>query len=203
VKDVAWGCEGAWNKRAAFDFTIPARPGWGEITLHWNEGIADGVDMGPKYMTGWYNRVYKREHTNFPPELVELEKKWGVKTPITSFGTVFVGTKGMIYEEFHRTIRFFPEGGRIADIPVPDKETLEKEEIRIVAEFLSALRGRPAADNTGLGFSIPLVKTLMLSNMLVFAGKGTYDVANDKTSNAVANARASMSYRKGWDPTAV
>jgi len=199
VKDVAWGCEGAWNKRAAFDFTIPARPGWGEITLHWNEGIADGVDMGPKYMSGWYNRVYKREHTNFPPELVELEKKWGVKKPITAFGTVFVGTKGMIYEEFHRTLRFFPEGGKLADLPVPDKETLETEERRIIAEFLSAVRGRPGEINTGLGFSIPLVKTLMLSNMLVFAGKGTYEVANDKTSSEVANGRATMTYRPGWE----
>jgi len=200
VREVAWGCEGAWNKRAALDFRIPARPGWDAITLHWNEGIADGVDMGPKFMTGCYNRVHKREHTNFPPELVELEKKWGVKKPITSFGTVFVGTKGMIYEEFHRTIRFYPEGGRLPDLPVPDKATLQDEELRIVAEFLAALRGHPADDNTGLDYSIPLVKTLMLANMLVFAGKGTYAVANDKTSSAVANARATMTYRKGWDP---
>lgn len=199
VKDVAWGCEGAWNKRAAFDFTIPARPGWGEVTLHWNEGIVDGVDMGPKYMTGWYNRVYKREHTNFPSELVELEKKWGVKMPIAAFGTVFVGTKGLIYEEFHRTLRFFPEGGKIADLPVPDKKTLEAEECRIIAEFLSAVRGRPEQDNTGLDFSIPLVKTLMLSNMLVFAGKGTYGIEGDRTTSAVANAHAEMAYRKGWE----
>lgn len=39
----------------------------------------------------------------------------------------------------------------------------------------------------------------MLSNMLVFAGKGTYDIANGKTSSAVANARAAMKYRKGWE----
>ena len=107
------------------DFTIPARDGWGEIVLHWNDGIMDGVEMGPKYMTGWYNRVYKREHTNFPQKLVELERKWGVKNPIPAFGTVFVGTKGMIYEEFHRTLRFFPEGGKIAE--QGDHESLMKQ----------------------------------------------------------------------------
>ena len=150
-------------------------------------------------MTGWYNRVYKREHTNFPAELVEIEKKWGVKTPIPAFGTVFVGTKGMIYEEFHRTLRFFPEGGKIADIPVPDKATLNREELKIVAEFLAAVRGNPGPVNTGLDFSIPLAKTLMLANMLAFAGKGTYRFDGTKTDSDAANVRARHTYRKGWE----
>ena len=157
------------------------------------------MDISSKFMSGWYNRVYKREHTNFPPELVELEKKWGVKTPIPAFGTVFVGTKGMIYEEFHRTLRFFPEGGKIADIPVPEKDALNAEERKIVAEFLSAVRGNPGPVNTGLDFSIPLAKTLMLANMLAFAGKGTYTFDGAKTDSAAANAHFGIIYRKGWD----
>ena len=181
------------------DFTIPARDGWGEIVLHWNDGIADGVEINSKFMSGWYNRVYKREHTNFPPELVELERKWGVKTPIPAFGTVFVGTKGMIYEEFHRTLRFFPEGGKIADIPVPGKSELNAEELKIVAEFLSAVRGNPGPVNTGLDFSVPLAKTLMLANMLTFAGKGTYSFDGEKTNSTVANARSKHGYRSGWE----
>ena len=199
VRDVAWGCEGAWNKRGKMDFTMPARDGWGEIVLHWNDGIMDGVEMGSKYMTGWYNRVFKREHTNFPRELVELERKWGVKNPIPAFGTVFVGTKGMIYEEFHRTLRFFPEGGKIADIPVPGSDELYSEEQKIVAEFLGAVRGNPGPVNTCLEFSVPLAKTLMLANMLAFAGKGTYSFDGEKTDSAVANARAKHGYRKGWE----
>ncbi len=199
VRDVKWGCPGAWNARGTMDFTIPARDGWGEIVLHWNDGVADGVDISSKFMTGWYNRVYKREHTNFPPELLELERKWGVKTPIPAFGTVFVGTKGMIYEEFHRTLRFFPEGGKIADIPVPAKDVLNIEETKIVAEFLDAVRGNPGPVNTGLDFSIPLAKMLMLANMLAFAGKGTYHFDGEKTDNAAANAHASHPYRKGWE----
>ena len=199
VRDVKWGCAGAWNARGTVDFTIPARDGWDEITLHWNDGVADGVDMGSKFMSGWYNRVYRREHTNFPPELLELEKKWGVKTPITAFGTVFVGTKGMIYEEFHRTLRFFPEGGKIADLPVPSKPELAAEELRIVREFLGAVRGNPGPVNTGMDFSVPLAKTLMLTNALVFAGKGTYAWDGLKTSSAVANAHLQHGYRKGWE----
>ena len=199
VRDVKWGCPGAWNARGTMDFTIPARDGWGEIVLHWNDGVADGVDISDEFMTGWYNRVYKREHTNFPPELVELERKWGVKTPIPAFGTVFVGTKGMIYEEFHRTLRFYPEHGRIADIPIPDSETLNAEELKIVAEFLGAVRGNPSAVNTGLDFSVPLATTLMLANALAFAGKGTYAWDGMRTSSSTANAHLKHGYRKGWE----
>ena len=199
VRDVKWGCPGAWNARGTMDFHIPAREGWGEIVLHWNDGVADGVDISSKFMTGWYNRVYKREHTNFPPELVELERKWGVKTPIPAFGTVFVGTKGMIYEEFHRTLRFFPEGGAVKDIPVPGNEELNKEEIKIVAEFLDAVRGRPWPVNTGLDFSIPLAKTLMLANMLAVARRGEHTFDGEKTDSAAANAHARHGYRSGWE----
>ena len=51
-------------------------------------------------------------------------------------------------------------------------------------------------------FTIPLVKTLMLSNMLVFAGKGTHGIEGDRTTSAVANAHAKMTYRTGWNPLA-
>ena len=105
----------------------------------------------------------------------------------------------MIYEEFHRTLRFFPEGGKIADIPVPGANELGIEELKIVKEFLSAVRGNPWDVNTGLDFSIPLAKTLMLANMLAFAGKGTYSFDGEKTDSAVANAHAKHPYRKGWE----
>ena len=72
------------------------------------------------------------------------------------------------------------------------------EELRIVREFLGAVRGRPGEINTGLDFSIPLAKTLMLSNALAFAGKGTYSFDGKKTSSEVANAHLGHGYRKGW-----
>ena len=112
---------------------------------------------------------------------------------------MFVGTKGMIYEEFHRTLRFFPEGGKIADIPVPGNDELNAEELKIVKEFLSAVRGNSWDVNTGLDFSVPLAKTLMLANMLAFAGTGPYSFDGEKTDSVVANARAKHGYRKGWE----
>ena len=61
------------------------------------------------------------------------------------------------------------------------------------------MRGRPWDVNTGLDYSIPLAKTLMLGNMLAFAGKGTYSFDGVKTNSAVANKHASHPYRSGWE----
>ena len=57
----------------------------------------------------------------------------------------------------------------------------------------------PDPVNTGLEFSVPLAKTLMLANMLAFAGKGTYSFDGENTDNAAANAHASHAYREGWE----
>ena len=96
-------------------------------------------------------------------------------------------------------VLFFPEGGRFADLPIPDADTLESEERRIIAESLGAVRGAPGEIRTDLDFSVPLAKTLMLANMVVFAGKGTYAFDGTKTGHAAADAHARHAYRKGWE----
>lgn len=90
---------------------------------------------------------------------------------------------------------------RIAIVGCGDwgRTLLNREELKIVAEFLAAVRGNPGPVNTGLDVSIPLAKTLMLANMLAFAGKGTYRFDGMKTDSTVANAHARHAYRKGWE----
>ena len=198
VLDVAWpGCPGAWALRDAFDFHFPARPGFGPVTLHWRDGMKDGVEMDEPYMDGALNMCRRREYTNFPEELAELERKYGVKNPIPKTGTVFVGTEGMMYEEFHSILRYYPENGRFTDINV-DVTAYQGE--RIVDEFLDALRGRGVCSDS-FDYAVPLCKGTMLGNMAVFAGKGASFAWNGRTSdNDAANAHSGMIYRKGWDP---
>ncbi len=62
-----------------------------------------------------------------------------------------------------------------------------------------AVRGAPGEIRTDLDFSVPLAKTLMLANMVVFAGKGTYAFDGTKTGHAAADAHARHAYRKGWE----
>ena len=200
--DVAWpNCPGAWAMRDAIDFHFPARPGFAPITLHWRDGMKDGVVMDEPYMDGMINMCRKREYTNFPQELVELEKKWGVKNPIPKTGTVFVGTEGMLYEEFHSIMRYYPENGRHKDINV-DKTGYQGE--RILYEFFDTIAGKPGARCTDtFDYSMPLCKGTMLGNAVARAGKGHYEW-NGRifTSNPAANKFLRQDYRKGWEITA-
>ena len=70
----------------------------------------------------------------------------------------------------------------------------------VIQSFSNDVPGDSAARMyTGLDFSVPLAKTLMLANMLAFAGKGAYSFDGEKTDSAVANAHASRPYRRGWE----
>lgn len=197
VVDVKWAAPGAWACRDSIDFRFPAHDGFGPITLHWRDGVKDGIAMDAKYMNTSLNMLHRREWTNFPEELVELERKYGVRNPIPKTGSVIVGTKGMVYWEFHSLLRFYPEDGGRKDMNV-DKMGWQGE--RVVEEFLGAIRGR-ARNSTGLEFSAPLAKTLMLGNMASFAGKGAvlgFD-GEHVTGSPAAEARRRVTYRKGWE----
>jgi hypothetical protein len=195
VIDVAWpNCPGAWAMRDAFDFRFPERPGFHPVTLHWRDGMKDGVVMDEPWMDGKINMCTQREYTNFPQELVELEKKYGVKNPIPKTGCVFVGTEGMIYEEFHSIMRYYPESGRFKDINI---DTMAYQGERIVHEFFDAIRGKAACSDS-FDYAVPLCKLTMLGNMAAFAGKGSFKWNGRKADHAAANAHASMKYRTGW-----
>ncbi len=196
VRDVAWGCPGAWALRDSIDFNFPARGKLGPITLHWRDGMKSGVEMDEPYMDGSLNMCRRREYTNFPEELVELERRYGVKRPIPKTGTVFVGTEGMMYEEFHSIVRYYPENGRHRDIDI-DVAAYQGE--RIVNEFFDAIRGKGTCSDA-FEYSIPLCKGTMLGNMAAFAGSGAHFTWDGKTaSNAAAQAHYGQAYRKGWE----
>lgn len=195
VLDVKWGHPGAWALRDSFDFHFPSRGTFGPVTLHWRDGMKDGVVMDEPWMDGGLNMCRKREFTNFPEELVELEKKYGVKNPIPKTGTVFVGTEGMMYEEFHSIVRFYPENGKFRDVNV-DRMAYQGE--RIVYEFFDALRGKGRCSDS-FEYAVPLCKGTMLGNMAAFAGKGSFRWNGCVASNPAAQAHYGMAYRKGWE----
>ncbi|MCQ2391776.1 MAG: Gfo/Idh/MocA family oxidoreductase [Kiritimatiellae bacterium] len=195
VKDVAWGAPGAWAYRDSIDFHFPARGNLPAVTLHWRDGIRDGVPISVSHMDRCYNICRKREYLNFPPELQAFEKTWGLeKAPLAYMGTVFIGTKGAIWHSFHSALRFFPKtlGKEIAR----HKAGFQAE--GHVMEFLNAIRERREA-NTNFDYSVPLARVLMLGNATARAGMGTYLWDGTAFSgNAVANAFLKTSYRKGW-----
>jgi predicted dehydrogenase len=196
AKEVAWGCPGAWAYRDTIDFKYPARGNLPPVTLHWYDGIRDGVPIAVSHMERCYNILKKRSDLNFPPALLEFEKKYNLeKAPLAFMGSVFIGTKGAIWHCFHSSLRFFPKG--IGKDFIKNKAGYQANEH--VMEFLNAVRENREA-NTGFDYSIPLAQTVLLGNVAARAGKkkllwdGTR-ITNDESANAFLKT----TYRTGWE----
>ena len=196
VKRVDWNCApGAWAKRDDIDFHFPACGSRGEVTLHWRDGMADGVPFDTQHYGPFINEGLKREYLNFPPELLEFERKYNLaKAPLAFMGSVFIGTKGAIWHCFHSSIRFFPKG--IGRDFIKNKAGYQANEH--VMEFLNAVReGREA--NTNFDYSVPLARLLMLGNATARAGEGSYAWNGTSfTTGEKANAFLGTVYRPGW-----
>jgi len=197
VKDLAWGAPGAWARRDTIDFHFPARGALPPVTLHWYDGLKDGVPLKMPYVEGNNNIAQKREYLNFPPALLEFEKKYKLdRAPLAFMGTVFLGSEGAIWHCFHSSLRFFPKGkGR--DF-IKNRVSYQADEH--VMEFLDAIRERREA-NTNFAYSVPLARVLMLGNAAARAGKGVYAWnGTDFGKDSPANAFLKTTYRKGWEP---
>ena len=188
--------EGAWAKRDSIDFHFPARGSLPPVTLHWRDGMAGDLPMDTDHFGPFINEAKKREDLNFPPELLEFERKWKLqKAPLAFMGSVFIGTKGAIWHCFHSSLRFFPKGlGK--DIR---KNKAGYQANEHVMEFLNAVREHREA-NTNFDYSVPLAKVLMLGNATARAGVGEYAWNGHAFTNSdKANSFLKTVYRKGWE----
>ena len=196
VKDVAWGCAGAWAKRDSIDFHFPSRGNLPPVTLHWRDGMAGDLPMDSDHFGPFINEAKKRAYLNFPPELLEFERKWNLaKAPLAFMGSVFIGTKGAIWHCFHSSLRFFPKtlGKEIR------KNKAGYQANEHVMEFLNAVRAHREA-NTNFDYSVPLAKILMLGNATARAGVGEYAWDGHRfTCGDKANRFLKTVYRKGWE----
>ncbi len=189
------GAPGSWPLRQTIDFKFPARKGMDPVTVHWWDGIKDGIPVDAQHQ----NRIgiaLKREYQNLPPIIEELERRHGV--PLGQIGTVFVGEKGALWQnEFGSAMQFVP-GSIRKEIKKP-APWLRRIKGSHVHEFFAAIReGRPASADFRYG--VPLVKTVLMGNVLAQTGKGRLDWDGHKiTNNAAANAFLRTTYRPGWE----
>ena len=194
--DVQFACPGAWAWRDTIDFRFPARGDLPPVTLHWWDGVKDGIPYSKKYV-GRTGVCHKREYQNLPPIIEETEREYGLeKAPFLNMGSLFVGTKGKIWFSHHSAIRFFPKTLGV-EIKKSKKFTYKTTEHTL--EFYAAIReGRQA--NTGFGYSVPLAETLLLGNVAARAGKKKLLWDGRRiTNDEAANAFLKTSYRPGWE----
>ena len=130
------GAPGSWPLRQTIDFKFPARKGLDPVTIHWWDGIKDGIPVDTKHQ----NKIgiaLKREYQNLPPIVEELEKKYGV--PLGQIGTLWMGEKGILWlNEFGSAMQFVPTSlhKQVAK-PEPWIPRVKKSHVH---EFFAAIR---------------------------------------------------------------
>ena len=189
------GAPSSWPLRQTIDFTFPARKGMDPVTIHWWDGIKDGVPVDAAHQ----NRIgiaTKRAYQNLPPIVEELERKYNL--PLGQIGTLWMGEKGILWQnEFGSAMQFVPSSLKKGiKRPKPWLPRIKKSHVH---EFFAAIReGRRA--NADFRFGVPLVKTVLLGNVLAQTGKCKllWD-GHRATNNAAANAFTRTTYRPGWE----
>ena len=129
------------------------------VTLHWFDGIHDDVPID----TNVQYHYAKREWMNFPPIVLELEKKYNMS--LGNIGNLFMGEKGILWAgQFGNAFQFVPLSLK-KSIPTPPQKyrRLAKGKSH-VHEFFDAIReGRKA--NADFDYGVPLVKTVLIGNL--------------------------------------
>ena len=200
--DAKFALEGAWAYRDAFEYRFP-KSVFGEVTLHWWDGLNDGVPYDKGHVTK-FGIPHKREWLNIPPVVKEVERKNGFeKDPFYKNGVLFRGTKGDLWFTHHGGYRFMPRknGWCIPRVDRPDDFNYRRVTPAHFREFYAAIReGREA--NDCFEYSVLLAKTVCLGNVSALAGKGTtlnWD-GHRVTNNEKANGYVTKEYRAGWNP---
>ena len=194
--DLEFGCEGSWTWRNTIHWKFPSRPGMDPVTLHWFDGVKDGVPYDSEHVDK-IGCCRKREYQNLPPAVLEVERKYGVK--LGALGSLFVGEKGFI--------RIGPHGDALVFAPKdlyktkPPKTIPREKGLDHQIDWLRAIRNpdRPAGCN--FDYSAPLAETVLLGNVVARLGekkKLLWD-GTQVTNDARANAYLKTSYRKGWE----
>ena len=196
ASDAEWGCEGSWTWRSTIQWRFPARKGFDAVTLHWYDGVKDGVPYDSEHV----NRIgccLKREYQNLPPIVEEVERRYGVG--LGALGALFVGEKGFI--------RIGPHGNALVFAPKelykpkPPKTIPREKGLNHQVDWLRAIRDPSRPAGCAFDYSVPLAETVLLGNVAVRAGKGRELCWDGRkiTNDAAANAFLRTTYRKGWE----
>lgn len=196
LEDVGGGDDERWSVSSRIRWEFPAREGMAPVKLYWYDGLAKGQPYN-KQTVGAIDCV-RREFSNRPPLLVELEKKYD--RDFGSDGSLFVGDKGfMTIGPFGDGCRMVPEEAHRAFQPPP--ATLPRVKGTHQDDFFRACRGgAPACAN--FDYSEALTEIVLLGDLAMCAGAGKrieWDGAATRCTNMPElNRFVKTESREGW-----
>lgn len=197
MKDLRWGAEGSWSWRNTIEWRFPARKGMDGVTLHWYDGVKDGIPYDKAHVD-YIGVCKKREYQNLPPVIEELEKKYGQN--LGCLGTVYVGEKGVMAIGPHGNgLQFIPDSLR-GELASPPKTIPREKGMSHPVDWLRAIRNPERQAGCNFDYSAPLATTVLLGNVAARAGvkKLMWD-GKRVTNDEAANAFLKTTYRAGWE----
>jgi predicted dehydrogenase len=176
---------------------IPARGNMPPVKAYWYEGWRLDAKGNPADDP----RAAKGPGRNFPPLLVELQKKYpDEEMNVPDSGTLYVGEKGILYTGTY--------GGKMHILPLEKMQqiaqparTLPRPK-NIMADFLDACREGKTETAARFDYGAQLTEFTLLGNLAQHAGQGNkveWDGPNMKVTNLPElNQWLKRPYRKGW-----
>jgi predicted dehydrogenase len=195
VEEMFGGTEERCPVGTTIRWDFPARSEMPAMKAYWYDGRQGDDDPGD----GHKGATGTKGPRNLPPLMAELQKQY----PDEKFdgsGTLYVGTKGIIYTGTY--------GGDMHVLPLAKMKEIEeppKSLPRTQSSFADFLRAcREGKNNTAAGFdySARLTEFTLLGNLAQRAGKGKkveWDGPNMRVVNLPElNQFISREYRQGW-----
>jgi predicted dehydrogenase len=128
------------------------------------------------------------------------DKEGKEQTKNTENGSLFIGDKGTLYDDYDKGGPTLLPKEKMADFKAPDK-TLPRSPGHY-EEFLKACNGGPKAGSDFVNKSCALTEMVLIGHLAAHVGPGKkieWDVANAKVKNIPeANEYVNKKYRPGW-----
>ena len=197
AKVARWGAPGSFPWQTVVEWTYPARNGLDPVTIHWYDGIREGVTPDKLHL-GRYGECLKRDYQNLPPVVEELEKKYG--QDLGALGSVLIGDKGVMSIGLHGgALQFVPNNLQkaVGKVPMtlPRRKGMDHQK-----EFLRAIREPDVPANCNFDYAEPFAEMIELANLAARAGLKRLDWDGTRlTNDEAANALLKTTCRKEWE----
>jgi predicted dehydrogenase len=183
------GCRVRWD--------IPARGEMPPFKAYWYDGWKKDAPGDPAKDA----RAARGPGRNFPPILLELEKKYpDEEMNRPDSGTIYVGEKGCLYTGTY--------GGKMHIIPMEKMEQIKQpprtlpRPKNVMTDFLDACRAGKKETAAPFEYGAQLTEFILLANLAQHAGVGhklEWDGPNMKITNfPEVNPWLKRPYREGW-----
>jgi predicted dehydrogenase len=196
AETVAGGNEERYPTGTRIRWDFPARGEMPPVKVYWYDGRIGEGDPGDG------NKATKgtKGKANQPPLLAELKKQYPDEK-FDSNGTLYVGTKGILYTgTYGGDMRIVPKT-KMQETPVPAK-TLPRTS-GVAGDFLRAVRDGKTDTAAAFDYSAKLTEFTLLGNLAQRAGAGKpieWDGPNMKVTNLTdLNKWIAIQPRKGWE----